>query len=214
MNKNNLYSFIIIIFYAISLLPINTKAQQIKGGLAAGFNMAMVDGDELFGYKKYGINAGPMVMIPFGDKLTLNLETIYNQKGSRERARFANDTANGAYKLVLDYLEVPVYLQFHDKAGANAGAGLSWGRLVRFSETEHGKKIEWTKNTFPYARDDWNIFADISFNIAKGWKLNMRYFYSLNSLRERTFKNGETRKQYNTGFTFRMIYIINKSEKD
>ncbi len=210
---NNKTTYRIFVLLIISLLPIIVQAQQIKGGLVAGFNMTMVDGDELFGYKKYGINAGPMVMIPFGKKFTLNIETIYNQKGSHQRAQFDNDSLNGAYHLALDYLEVPFYLQFHDKAGANVGAGLSWGRLVRYSESEHGEKLDWTKSTFPYKRDDWNIFADVTFNIIKGWKINARYFYSLNVLRERTFLNGETRKQYNTGFTFRIIYIINEEVK-
>jgi hypothetical protein len=194
-------------------LPLFLSAQKIQGGMAAGFNLTMVDGDEFYGYKKFGINAGPMVLVPLGEKITVNIETIYNQKGSREKAHF-EDSLSGAYHLKLDYLEVPFYIQYHDRAGANAGLGFSWGRLVNFKESEHGNKLPWTKSTFPYKKDDWNFLADVSFNLKKGWKLNMRYFYSFNVIRKRTFKNGEERKQYNTGFTFRLIYIINEPNKN
>jgi len=208
-----IYKSTVFIVAIMFLLTPESHSQKIRAGFAGGFNMTMVDGDELYGYKKYGINAGGIVMVPISKNFTLNLETIYNEKGTSQRPRLS-DSLSGEYRLQLNYLEVPFYLQYHDRGGANAGAGLSWGRLVSFGEAEHGNKLPWTKSTFPYLRDDINAFADVSFNLKKGFKFNMRYFYSLKPIRTRIFLNGKERQQYNTGFTFRLIYIIKEPEKD
>ncbi len=208
------FKCICIIISFVIMLPFYIYSQKIRGGLITGFNMTMVDGDQLYGYKKIGLNVGLISVVPLAKNFSLNIETIYNQKGSYQRPRF-DDSLNGAYNLKLNYLEVPFYLQYQDNyGGANGGLGLSWGRLVSFSEAEHQKKIPWTKETFPYDKSDWNILADVSFNIKKGWKFNMRYFYSLKYIRIRTFRTGVVRKQYNTGFTFRIIYIIKEPQKD
>ncbi len=48
-----------VIFAGLLLLAtLPAKAQIIKGEIIAGFNLSQVDGDEIYGYKKGGLQLG------------------------------------------------------------------------------------------------------------------------------------------------------------
>lgn len=210
---------IVIIYFFISAGPL--FSQSIKGGLIAGFNMSQVDGDEVYGYHKYGLNTGAMAIIPLDEKFSISLEILYNQKGSYQRPWFSDDSANGAYKLILNYLDVPVLFQYEDKKVIKFGTGFSWGRLVEFKEWEHEKRIYWDTPYGPYKNSDIDFLFDVQLRLIQGLSFDMRYAYSVGKIRTRTFLTGETRKQFNNMITLRMIYVFRdkpmpkaKKEKD
>jgi hypothetical protein len=206
-------SFIIAILFLISTTI--TEAQTILGALALGVNLTQVDGDEVYGFHKFGLNAGPMGVLKFNKHWSVSLETIFNQKGSYQKPRYA-DSASGEYSLKLNYVEVPLIAHFEDKETWNFGLGFSWGKLVNVKEYQHGKQIETTTIKGPYKTSDWDIIADVQFRIWKGFKFDARYAYSLTPIRTREFDNTLvkwTRKQYNNIITFRVIYVINDDSK-
>ena len=190
------------------------NAQKIKGVAILGCNLTQVDGDRVFGYHKVGANIGVGAILPFTDAFSLHVETIVTQKGSREAAKYL-DSLDGSYKLNLDYAEIPVYVNFFDRKGKmNIGAGFAWGRLINFSEYQNGYKID-----FPHAyitkpiSDDVSCFANMYFSIYKGLKLNLRYQYSMKSIRHRIFSDGNYREQYNNVVTIRLMYVFNDKVK-
>lgn len=197
-------------------------AQRIQGALIAGFNLSQVDGDEIYGFRKFGLTGGPSAIIPFTEKWLVSLETIFNQKGSFEKKQYYSlDTLgnelNGAYRLVLDYVEVPVMVHFNDRDRITAGLGFSWGRLVRVKEWEHGRRTTSTSlNTGPYDKNDYNILVDLRFRLYKRFRMNFRYAYSLSRIRTREFlpqpgsNQSWTRDQYNNLIGFRLIYVFNE----
>jgi len=85
------------------------------------------------------------------------------------------------------------------------------------NEYEHGKKIETTTlTTGPYNRNDFSILADVRFRVYKKLKINVRYSYSLVSIRTRDFYdvNGKyltTRDQFNNIISLRLIYMFNEA---
>ncbi len=180
----------------------------MKGALIFGFNATQVDGDEVYGYHKFGFNAGTSAIIPLGNNFFVSIEEIYNQKGSYKKKDPYKDTLNGEYKLKLNYVEVPVLFHYKDKGGMSIGTGFSWGRLVGFSEEEHEIKINWTKQTLPYNRDDIEWIFDAMFKIKSNLNFDFRYAYSIQKIRTRTFNNNEVRKQYHNILTFRLIWIF------
>lgn len=215
MNK---YFFIFLIL----VIPVFSISQSIKGGLIAGFNLTQVDGDQLYGFHKIGLNVGATAIVPVGKKFSATLETIYNQKGSFQSK---NDTLTSPpYKLVLNYVEVPVLFSYTDKDIIKAGGGISWGRLVKFQEWEHLKRVNWTTPDVPYNHSDVDVIADVQFKLFTGFWFDFRYFYSVAKIRTRTFQDitGRvwTRKQYNNDLAFRLIYIfkdkpsVKKKNKD
>ena len=201
--------FIILIF--ILAITSVCVAQSIKGGLAVGLNISQVDGDEVFGYHKFGINAGPMAIVPVGKHFSASIETLYNQKGSLQRPRFS-DSLNGAYKLILNYLEVPVLFCYSDKEIIKFGTGFSWGRLVQFKEWEHEKRVNWSDPYGPYKHSDVDVLLDLQLKIITGLSFNLRYAYSTGKIRTREYHNvvGDlwTRKQFNNLLSFRLVYIF------
>lgn len=217
--------FILIILILASLPSI---AQQIKGEVFAGMNISQVDGDEIYGFDKVGLNTGVGAIMPIGRHFTFSLETQFSQKGSVQGEQYQDTVFNpntgqeefwtGAYKLKLDYLEVPVLFHFTDDK-ISAGLGFSYGRLVNVKEYEHGNLVNSTTlNGGPYDRNDYNVLFDLNFRIHKKiskFRFNVRYAYSLDKIRSRDFYNKfyeytGTRDQYNNVITLRLLYIFNE----
>ncbi len=197
------------------------NAQQVIGALIGGFNATHVEGDDVFGFRKFGLNAGASAIVPFAEKWSFSIETIYTQKGSFHKEggrgmdyRYRHDYNH--YKLVLNYLEVPVMVHFQDKTGLKAGLGVSYSRLIEVKEWEdHVRIATTTLNGGPYDLNDYNGIIDIQIPIYKQLKFNARYAFSLFKIRERQYQNvdpGEVkiRKQYNRVLTFRVMWFFNE----
>ena len=121
----------------------------------------------------------------------------------------------------MNYIEVPFLVYFSDKQINSLGIGLSYGRLVKVKEYEHGKEtpvnLGYTGED-KYNVNDWCFLADVKFRIHERLKLGFRYQYSLKPIRTRDFNliNGEPDlewqdvKQFNNSITARLIYVINE----
>ena len=212
--KHPFYKLLIVLFFAI-LSYSYSYSQKIKGALIFGTNICQVDGDEVYGFHKFGFNTGVSAIIPFGNnnQWDITLETLYNQKGAYQKPKF-EPPETGEYKLKLNYAEVPVLIHYTDKGIITVGGGFSWGKLVKAKEWEHGNKTE-TNIDGPYKSTDFNILADLRFRLYKKFHFNLRYAYSLIKIRQRTYSppdvNPWTRKQYNNLVSFRIIYIFNEN---
>ena len=213
---------IVFIFILSFCLIKQISAQQFMGALSAGLNITQVDGDEIYGFRHYGVNVGPSVIIPFtkNRKWTITLELLYSQVGSYQKAG-PNDTAGEPqpyYRLNLDYAEVPVLIHFVDKNSVAGGLGVSYGQLVNVKEWQHDSL---TINSLqsPYKKSDICILADIKIKLWQRLWLNFRYSYSMVKIRTRTFHNQYypnnpsldiTRYQYNNDLAFRLTWVFNQ----
>lgn len=119
--------------------PTLLHAQIIKGEVFVGANGCQVDGDECYGFKKIGVNAGAGALIPFTSWMDLGLEVMFSQKGAFKRDSITyNSSYPHAYNLKLNYVEVPLMLYFTDKDVVSVGVGVSYGRLVGLNELDDG----------------------------------------------------------------------------
>lgn len=189
--------------------------KQFKGEIIAGMNLSQVDGDEVYGFNKMGLHVGAGAMIPLWHRFSFSVEVLFDQRGSFRKYAPGGDTLPPPYySLKLNYLSAPFLIHFEDRDTWTFGVGFSYGRLVSFSETEHGTKQPWTYSTFPYNKNDFNILADIRFRVWKHLKFNLRYSYSLAKIRTRDYSdfqgNTWTRKQYNNVITLRLVYMLNE----
>lgn len=205
---------LLILFIAVIALPVSF-AQRIMGAAIVGVNATQVDGDEVYGFHKFGLNTGLAAIVPFGNNWSVSLETIYNQKGAHQKKR-ANDSLDGSYDLKLNYLEVPFLIQYTDKDIVTIGTGMSWGRLVDISEQRNGYDMPGTTiESGIYRSSDLNLLFDIKFRLIDRLRFNVRYAYSLRPIATREVIDSKTgkpniRDQYNNLFTFRLYYVFNE----
>ncbi len=205
--------------FGLILISLSGYTQIFKGEIIGGTNLSQVDGDEAYGFKKFGLVAGVGVVAPVYKNWSLSLETLYSQKGSKLPAQF-NDSLDGSYHLKLNYTEVPFMVQYTDREIVSAGAGISWGRLVKAEEFRNGYQVDSVSVlTKVFDRDDWMAFGDVRVRVYRGLILNARYSYSLNKIATRTVIDSETGKPnvrdwYNNVWSFRLIYMINEKRPD
>jgi hypothetical protein len=168
-------------------------------------------------------------------KWDITLETVFNQKGAFEKQQYYHNEIDtvfdpinptyyldttiytGAYDLRLNYVEIPLMVHYTDRDRYTAGVGFSYGRLVNFSEIEHGGNVPPYSDTVRFSKNEFNVLVDLQIRIWRQLKFNIRYSYSIVPIRERTFydvinhlKAPWDRKQYNNLFTFRLVYVFNE----
>jgi hypothetical protein len=207
----------IIYLPLLILLPLiltkTAQAQRVIGGLSLGANLTQVDGDEFYGFHHVGVNFGPMVTLPFGKNRnwSVSMELLYSQKGSHH----SGATDSTTYSLNLDYIDVPVMVHFTDKKFISAGLGFCYGQLVNKSESDLYISPDSLKGPMrPY---DLSVLGEVSLRVWKRLWINVRYQYSMLSLRTVTFKDPYstsqdtwTRDQYNNVISFRLTYQFNQ----
>ena len=128
----------------VVVAPTLLRAQIIKGEVFVGGNACQVDGDECFGFKKFGVHAGAGALIPVytspSVSLDVGLEVLFNQKGAyKKRAYTSNSTFPYAYNLKLNYAEIPLMFYVTDKDRYSLGIGFSYGHVVYLDEKQNGE---------------------------------------------------------------------------
>lgn len=219
--KYKLSTYIVIIIVLITSQ--NIFAQRIKGVVIGGMNLTQVDGDEIYGFNKIGLNMGLGAIMPLGNNFSVSIETLYCQKGANQNDQYKTEDSlgnilTGAYKLQLDYLEVPILVHYTDHDRITVGGGFSYGGLVSLKEYEHNKRVETTTlSSGVYSNSDISVVADIRFRLYKRLKFNIRYSYSIIKIRTRKYEDflGNTweRDQFNNVFSLRLYYIFNEKQK-
>lgn len=223
----------IILLFVFVVYLLQAYPQRFLGSVIAGGNITQVDGDEVYGYHKGGVNAGAAVSLPLDEKHRwfATIELLYSQKGAYRKfyvstmcdscppddniAQEIPCNAKIKYKLNLDYVEVPLTFHYEDlRTGWSIGLGAAWGRLVNVKEIENGWTRTTSVNSKIYSRNEWSAMADVRIRIWKGLKFNVRYQYTFYPIRTRDFYVNTpkqiTRKQFNNVITFRLIYVINE----
>ena len=205
-----------ILFFLI-IFSFTLYSQNIKGGPIVGFNSSQVDGDRCYGFHRYGWHVGGTAIVPLSKNFSIHLEALYSQRGSYQKPKFV-DSLNGSYSLKLNYLDVPVFVNFYDQKGKmNFGAGLLWGKLVEFSEMQDGYVQNYSKDKIPYKNYDVDYFFNFYVALYKGLKLDFRYSYSLLKIRTRYFvsNNGQpmVMNQFNNYISISLMYIFKDQSK-
>jgi hypothetical protein len=203
-----------VLLFSLVLIAFNAESQRIRGGFAFGFNATQVDGDEIFGFRKYGIHAGAVGTLPLRNNFLFSLETLYSQKGANQPNRTAYYRQ---YRVDLDYVEVPFMLQYNDKDMFTVGAGFAFSRLIGVKEWEKGERTTTTLfgENAHFDRADYMALIDLKFRIVQRLSMNVRYQYSLDKIRLAQFSDDFQqkkweRKQYNNQITFRLAYMFNE----
>lgn len=186
MNKRRIISF------AFLLLTLAGAAQKrFNAGLKAGVSTSQVEGDSYSGFNKAGMDGGIYVTGKINDKWTAQMEMIFIQKGSKHNSNPDKDDYT-YYYLGLNYIEVPLMVQFHQKKFAFE-AGPVFGYLASTKEYNESGDIY---SAQPFIKDEIAVATGICWTFYKNFSLDWRYENSVFAIRK--FASGESR-WYNPG---------------
>ncbi len=111
-----------------------TSSSSVRFGVKAGMNVSSLSKDGTLDdvKSKIGFNAGAFASIPVAASFTVQPEVLYSQYGSK-----SNYTAGGTKYSVatnLDYITVPVMLQYNFVPNFYVEAGPEFGLMVSAKE--------------------------------------------------------------------------------
>lgn len=189
--------------------------KAFSGGIAAGVNLAQVDGDKYFGYNKPGISAGVFVQIHFTSKFGAGMDILYSQKGSTGDAVMGDplgSTSISRCHIGLSYVEVPFVFQYQFSS-LMLEAGASYSRLLRTNEwIVEGQSLYIDKDANRFDNTDINYVFGVNRKVYKQLYANVRFQYSVLSIRplERVpvgYGYG-SKGQFNNLFSIRFMYVL------
>lgn len=186
------------------------------GGLILGGNFCQVDGDSYAGYHRVGLNAGGIMYVRMAEHAAFSMELLFSQKGSHgNKPQISN---SGAYEIQkydinLNYAEIPIQFNYFDKRKSHFGAGFSFSQLISSNESisTNPPRADWsdTLNKYPFKKSDVNFIIGGNLHLVKGLFLNLRFQYSLLSIRKDYYPEFGRAAQYNNLWTFRLMYLFN-----
>jgi hypothetical protein len=192
------------------------KEGLFKALLHVGVNAAQVDGDAYAGYTTFGFDGGAGVMMRFHKYMSVSVELNYTMWGSR--ASLVQKDSN-FYKMHLDYVQIPIAFNVHDKDIIMFSAGVNLGFLVNYKEIdEQGVNVTDTITPQP-AKFDLDAFAQLHFIIKKQFAIGVKYSYSMLPIRavEERYLSPVTltraTTEHNNVITLRFMYILNPVKK-
>jgi len=198
-------TLLICIFFATFV-----NAQNFRGGAFAGLSMNQIDGDTYSGYHKPGFIVGASVDRAFGEHFSMAMELKFLQKGSR--ASYDIDTESGEYyKAVINYVQIPVLLQYRFWNNFWAEAGLGFAYCIKAKEENDHGEID----SVPFQKIEFSAIFGIAYDIPKTpLRVGIRHTNSI--LPARKIKNYEDfgfynrSAQYNRNFEFALSYFFDK----
>jgi hypothetical protein len=184
--------------------------QKFHGGLFIGIAASQISGDQLSGYNKAGIFAGGFANFLFTEKLALQLEISFIQKGSRKNPRpKTNDYT--IYKLNIQYVEMPFLFKWDFSKRFYLEVGPSIGIIINNTgrEKDEGGLINNPQRPV-FNRFDYCGVLGMGVSISKNFKTNIRTIDSFIPVRKPVVGTSYRldRFQYNTTIALSLIYQI------
>lgn len=202
----NIRIFAFILLYIFISIPLRVEAQKFGGGIKLGFNASQIDGDDLAGYDKIGINTGLNTSYNLSKPWQLNLDFVYSQRGSQ--SKLINDGLGSFRKITLNYLELPIYVGYQDwymeddfyKVQAFAGA--SYSRLFSVKNQLGVSDIDEAN----FLKNDISYLFGVKYMFTKHFGIEGRYTRSITKL----YKNPNDNRKSLIGYflNFGLFYKI------
>lgn len=168
----------LLLLFLLTITSVNIAQNRFVPGVKLGLSASQVSGDNLAGFNKAGLIGGLTLTTKFNTKWSTQLEMVYIQKGSKA----INKPSKGLYEyylLQLDYIEVPLLLQYHQKK-FTFEAGPSFSYLVREKEYNAYNEITGIR---PFNKYEIAINLGVNYVLFDKLEIDWRYSNSISSIR-------------------------------
>ena len=151
--------------------------RRFEAGVVAGMNLSQIDGDDLTGFNKIGVNVGARVDAILTERWRLSLEMLFAQQGA---SRHKLDNPASAFdKIRLNLVEAPVMVHFQDWK-IQASAGVSYARVINAEIIDYTG--EDATESYPLQDNLFSIILGGTFFFQENLGLNIQWSRWLNNL--------------------------------
>ena len=191
------------LFFSIVIFNITfgvANAQTFKGGIIGGFNLSQIDGDELAGFNKIGINGGLYTSAVISERWQLSMELLFAQQGSKQNP---NDAFYSRFdKIHFNLVEVPIMINFIEWKFHVQG-GFSYARLINKKIIEvNGEDVS---DATPIEENMYSLNLGVTYFSSDNLGFNFRWAKSLDNVNADPGGN----KYLNRSLSFRVLYLFN-----
>ncbi|MEO6902004.1 MAG: porin family protein [Bacteroidia bacterium] len=192
-----------LFLFLLTITSVSIAQNRFLLGVKAGLSASQVSGDNLAGFNKAGLIGGLTLNTKFNNQWGAQLEMLYIQKGSKAINK-PSDPNYEYYLLQLDYIEVPLLLQYHQKKFIFE-AGPGFGYLVREKEYNAFDDITGIR---PFNKSELAINLGVSYLLFNKFEIGWRYTNSISSIRNHVSgaKVWYNPGQQNTVMAFTLTY--------
>jgi hypothetical protein len=190
------------------------KPKPIIVGIVGGAAFEQIDGDNYAGYHKVAANIGGIGYIRIYRHVYFSFEGLYSQKGAKsDIVRYStldSTTVALKYSVNLNYVEIPLMINYFDSRRSHIGVGFSFSRLLNSSEnlvTYPVRNIN--LDNYPFKNTGYDFVAGADLHLWKGLFMDVRFQYSLVPLRDVSppgFSRSQT--QYSNLWLLRAKYLF------
>jgi len=186
---------IISTLFAVLLISGAANAQHANIGVKAGVNAHTINGNDNFD-TKIGFHLGLLGHIHLASQFALQPELVYSVQG----AKFGSSGQD--LHVNLNYVNVPVLLQYMFNNGFRLQAGPQLGILASAKSGSNNNKVDVKDN---FENLDLGLGMGASYvNPATNFGIDIRYNVGLSNIN----KNGNT-NYYNRGLQAGVFYLFN-----
>lgn len=174
----------------LCLLTLQLTAQQNQNlfnvGLKEGATTSQVSGDTYGGFDKFGFVGGGFLKGNLDKKWTPGFEIIYIQKGSRHWRDIEKGDIT-SYFLQIDYVEIPMLMQYNldldQISGVSLQMGPSIGFVVRSKEVIEEYGVDFGPGP-AFSKYDFSVNFGVNYRFSSHFGVNFRYTNSVAPIRK------------------------------
>ncbi len=189
------------------------KIRSFTGGIVVGANLATIDNHNFTHYYKVGANLGLIGLAQVASDADVSIELLYSQKGRNTNQATGTNVPGLDFIHMydrLDYIEIPAMINYIDPLKDHFGVGLSYGRLLNYSENLiSDRNITIHQANYPFNKDDMELLAGAEIHLWQPLYLTLRYQYSLIRIREEGPGNFTSPGAHNNLWVLRFVYMFN-----
>ncbi len=187
--------FYLIAVVSLFLLTGTVNAQHTNIGIKGGLNVFNIEGANFNGYdSKIGLNLGLLGHFHLNEQFALQPELVYSGQGAKFMSGGTETNLN------LDYINVPVLLQYMFDNGFRIQAGPQVGFLVSAKQ----KNSATTDVIDNFKTVDFGIGLGVSYiHVPTGFGVDARYNHGLSNILEVS-----SNEAYNRGFQLGVFYLL------
>lgn len=187
--KLYLIAIIVLAFMTVG----SANAQEITFGVKGGLNVYTLDSNNNSDLgSKIGVNFGVLGHTHLNELFALQPEIIYSQKGAK----------SGDTSLKLDYINVPVLVQYMFDNGFRMQAGPQLGFMMNAEAINNNSTVNLEEN---YKSVDLGLSIGGSYlSSTSGFGIDARYNHGLSDISENSAS-----RSYNRGFELGVFYLFN-----